>query len=110
MAMAFAVLQFSNAQNDAGKIQSLLNSALNFDNAQLSVGTPIQSVNRIASQQADTTLILSRESMAAALNFAKGYSKGIITESPIQSALLTETLWMKTTKKWSICLIMKLQF
>src|SRR5690606_9727653 len=75
-AMAFFVLQFSNAQDDAAKVQELLTGAINFNDTDLSGETPIQSVNRIASQQADTSLVLSKENIESVLSTSKEYSKG----------------------------------
>ncbi len=104
VAMAFFILQLSNAQDDATKIQSLLKSAINFDDVELSGETPIQSVNRIASQQADTSLVLSKENIESALRAAKGYSKGIITVGQHTLVLVENWNNCQQSGAWGTCM------
>ena len=104
LAMAFSVLQFSNAQDNAAKVQALLNGIINFDEAELSAVTPIQSVNRIASQQADTTLVLSKESIESALSTAKAYSKGIVTVGQHTIVLIENWNDCQQSGAWGTCM------
>lgn len=104
LAMALFVIQFATAQGDAAKVQALLNSVINFDDSKLSGESPIQSLNRIASQQADTTLILSRENMASALIFAKGYSKGIITVAHHTVVFMEDWNNCQRSGSWGACM------
>lgn len=104
MAMTFFVLQFSRAQDDAAKVQALLNNAINFNDAQLSGETPIQSVNRIASQQADTSLVLSKENIESALSSAKAYSKGIITVGQHTVVLIENWNDCQQSGAWGTCM------
>lgn len=104
LAMPFLFLQFSNAQDDAAKVQALLNNVISFDEAQLSGETPIQSVNRIASQQADSSLVLSKENIESALSTAKEYSKGIVTVGQHTVVLIQNWNDCQQSGAWGTCM------
>src|SRR5690606_23696131 len=104
LAMATCFIPLATAQGDAAKVQVLLNSVLDFDDTKLSVEFPILSLQSIASQQADTTLILTRENMASALIFAKGYSKGIITVAHHTVVFIEDWDRCQRSGSWGACM------
>ncbi len=104
LAMVIYFIPLATAQGDAAKVQALLNSVLDFDDTKLSVEFPILSLQSIASQQADTTLILTRENMASALIFAKEYSKGIITVAHHTVVFIEDWDNCQRSGSWGACM------
>lgn len=71
---------FVNAQSDiSSQIKNLVATTMKIDKSKISKFSPIQSINELAKETADTLIFITRDNMNDAMKTAKKYKNAFIT-------------------------------
>ena len=76
--LLLAIGIFANGQTNAETLKTFLTDVISFENVKLDANRPISKIRQLASMQADTIIILTKENAAETLTIAKKYQHCVI--------------------------------
>lgn len=76
--LLLAIGIYANGQTNAETLKTFLADVISFENVKLDANRPISKIRQLASMQADTLIILTKENASETLKIAKNYQHCVI--------------------------------
>ena len=105
--LALFMASFTNCKAQTSKeeiMKDFLTGILNLENQELNAQQPIISINELAKEKADKTIILSKENAEAALKEAKAFKYCILTVGKHTIVKITDFENCSPSGAWGTCM------
>jgi len=102
--LLFVIGVCANGQTNAETLKTFLTDIISFDNVELNADRPLPKIRQLASTQADTVIILTKENVSKTMKLAKKYQHCLIFTGSHTIVKVTELDNCIQSGSWKACM------